>query len=89
MSGNSVDDLAGMVEHPLIRIDGYDDCVAGYCPSKECLVYDANKIIAKMIAEGCSEEDAAEYFDFNIECAYVGEHTPLFIYSLPPASEAE
>jgi hypothetical protein len=26
-----------------------------------------------------SEEEAWEYFSFNIECAYVGEKTPLYI----------
>jgi hypothetical protein len=26
-----------------------------------------------------SAEDARDYFEFNIECAYVGEQTPLFI----------
>jgi hypothetical protein len=26
-----------------------------------------------------SEEEAWEYFDFNIAGAYVGEHTPFFL----------
>ena len=26
-----------------------------------------------------SYEDAVEYFDFNVEQAYVGESTPMFI----------
>jgi hypothetical protein len=25
------------------------------------------------------QEDAIEYFDFNVSGAYVGEHTPVFI----------
>jgi hypothetical protein len=26
-----------------------------------------------------SEEEAWEYFSYNIECAYVGEKTPIYI----------
>jgi hypothetical protein len=25
-----------------------------------------------------SEEDAVEYFNFNVRCAYVGEKTPIW-----------
>jgi hypothetical protein len=27
-----------------------------------------------------SEEDAAEYFEYNTQGAFVGEHTPVFLY---------
>ena len=37
-------------------------------------------MIAKLMADGASEEEAAEHFEFNIECAYVGEHTPLYVW---------
>jgi hypothetical protein len=26
------------------------------------------------------EDEAIEFFEFNIECAYVGEYTPIFMY---------
>ena len=45
------------------------------------LVYSSNKIIrAFMDEDGMSEEEAIEYFDFNIEGAYVGEYTPIYMY---------
>ena len=75
-----IDALAQDVGLPLMRVDGYDDCVVGYCPSKQCLVYDGAKMIAKLMVDGASEEEAAEYFEFNIECAYVGEHTPMYVF---------
>ena len=28
-----------------------------------------------------TEEEAVEYFQFNVQGAYVGESTPIFIYS--------
>jgi len=27
-----------------------------------------------------SEDDAYEYFEYNTQGAYVGEHTPVFLY---------
>jgi len=33
-----------------------------------------------MNRDGMSYEEAIEYFDFNVTGAYVGEHTPMFIY---------
>jgi hypothetical protein len=87
--GMTIDELADTLEHPLMRVDGYDDCVVGYCASKECLVYDATKMIAKLMADGASEEEAAEHFEFNIECAYVGEHTPLYVWRFGAAEDSQ
>ena len=42
-------------------------------------VYDKHKIIQSLIRDGCSLDDAEEYFDFNIAGAWVGEYTPAFI----------
>ena len=33
-----------------------------------------------MQRDGMTEEEAVEFFDFNIECAYVGEFTPIYMY---------
>ena len=47
----------------------------------QAICYDANKCI-KLLAkyEGMSEDDAAEYFEYNTQGAFVGEHTPVFLY---------
>ena len=29
---------------------------------------------------GMTEEDAVEYFDYNVQGAWVGEGTPIFLY---------
>lgn len=44
-------------------------------------VYSRNLIIDKL-AEGMDDEEASEYFDFNVGGAYVGEQTPIFIDTL-------
>jgi len=59
----------------------YADCIIGedYYGSK--VVYDAEKVIkVLMTMDEMTEEEALEYFEFNIVGAYVGEETPLFIW---------
>ncbi len=47
----------------------------------QAICYDTNKCIKLLAKYGnMSEEDAAEYFDYNTQGAYVGEHTPVFLY---------
>ena len=43
------------------------------------IVYDRDKIVEKL-AEEMPMDDAREYFDFNIDSAYMGPGTPLFVY---------
>jgi hypothetical protein len=69
----------------ILKADGYDDCVLGGVLSENGvrprLVYDANKIIQKMIKDdGMPEEEAIEYFEFNTLGSYVGDGTPWFFY---------
>lgn len=41
--------------------------------------YDLAQVIAKYQADGMSEEEAWEYFDFNTLGAWMGETTPCFL----------
>lgn len=47
------------------------------------LVYSIDAIIGIYVDQGMDEAGAAEYVQFNILGAYVGPHTPLFIYTPP------
>jgi hypothetical protein len=65
----------------LLFADGFDDCIAGLTIGKEGLpvvIYSRDAVIDKL-AEEMSEDEAWEYFDFNIACAYVGPRTPQFL----------
>jgi hypothetical protein len=60
--------------------EGFDDCLAGF-DSKGRAIYFANEIIGTLVSrDDMSEEEALEFFDFNIECAYVGEFTPIYMW---------
>jgi hypothetical protein len=53
-------------DETLIVCDGFDDCVIGVSFETNRLIYSVDKMIAKLIAGGMSEDDAVEYFEFNI-----------------------
>jgi hypothetical protein len=43
------------------------------------VVYDTKKMVEILSAE-MSEEDAWEYLEYNVFCAYVGEGTPMYVH---------
>ena len=59
--------------------DGHDHAIMGYS-SDGRVVYSADQIIGGRMNQGMTNEEAVEYFHFNIEGAYVGEFTPIYMY---------
>jgi hypothetical protein len=60
-----------------IKADGFDDAIIGISTDGR-LVYSIDTII-KILMKDMSEDDAYEHFYFNIDGAYLGEQTPLYI----------
>lgn len=77
----------------LLLATGYDDCLLGIaerCGQPNVAAYDAQKIARSLMRQGMSEEEAWEFFYFNISGGYVGELTPVFIHKLcQPKRKAE
>ena len=61
-----------------LYLHGLDDAIAG---ASDCgkLIYDYKKIVSIYEKEGMTQEEAIEYFEFNIRGSYVGEHSPVFL----------
>ena len=60
--------------------DGFDESIIGI-DTKGRVTYSISKIIRTLInRDGMTEEEAREFFDFNIDGAHVGEYTPIYIY---------
>jgi len=68
----------------MLKADGFDSAIIGstYVNHEEVLVYSADECIRVLMDEGMSCEDAIEYFEYNVEGAYVGPLTPIFVWSI-------
>jgi len=71
-------------DEQFLSADGFEDCLMGVSydmrTSVYRLVYSRAKCIEVLITrDKMSKEEADEYFDFNVEGAYVGEKTPIFV----------
>lgn len=68
----------------LLVMDGHDNAIVGWCVADgtERLVYDSAVIRQNLVIQGMSWEEADEFYQFNIECAYLGPRTPLILQRL-------
>lgn len=70
------------MEDDTLKVDGFDDAIMGYagrCGMNDVLLYSTNKIIQILMErDGMTDEEAIEFFEFNIKGAYMGEGTPLY-----------
>jgi len=66
----------------LLFMDGYDNCIVGIVErfgQPPIVCYNKTKILEMLVMDGCSHEEAEEYFEFNQLGASVGDSTPCFI----------
>jgi len=61
-----------------LKADGFDDAVIGYDMNNDKLIYSYSKCI-EILKKEMSEEDAIDYFSYNVQGAYVGEKTPIYM----------
>tara|TARA_Y100001973_G_C5200104_1_gene336992 strand:+ start:1786 stop:2067 length:282 start_codon:yes stop_codon:yes gene_type:complete len=67
----------------LLTADGLDDAVIGVASDNSKVVYSADKVIGILKdRDGMTDEEALEYFEYNIAGAYVGPSTPLFVWDM-------
>jgi len=64
-------------EEELLMADGFDSAVIGIDEHSMRLIYSVALCIA-ILMEDMSQEDALEYFSYNVSGAYVGEKTPIW-----------
>jgi hypothetical protein len=70
----------------MLFADGFDEAIMGVVVASagngyhEQVLYDYQKCIDILVKrDGMTQDDAAEFLEFNTVGAYVGEHTPLFM----------
>jgi hypothetical protein len=63
----------------ILKADGFDDAIIGIEESSYRLIYSVSKCINILINnQGMTEDDAIEYFWYNVAGSYVGEKTPIW-----------
>ncbi len=67
-------------EEPLLFVEGHDNAILGLARqfNRTSVLYSKNKVI-KNLMKDMTEDEALEFFEFNIVGAYVGEATPTFL----------
>ena len=67
----------------MLRIDGLEDAFLGVAyrhgTDGPIAVYDRELCIIAIMRDGLSRDGAEEWFQYNVEGAWVGECTPIFL----------
>lgn len=79
-----VDDFAADNDVELLVMDGHDDAILGVGQrfTDYFVVYDFEKVIAKLMSDGMTRDEAVEFHAFNQVGAWVGPGTPVFVHGL-------
>lgn len=64
-------------DETFLKADGFDEAIIGVDETTMQLIYSVKKCI-EILMRDMSEEDALEYFSFNVSGSYVGEKTPIW-----------
>ena len=64
-------------DETFLKADGFDDAIIGVDESTMRLIYSVSKCIDILMID-MSEDDAMEYFNFNVSGSYVGDKTPIW-----------
>jgi len=60
-----------------LKADGFDEAIIGVDDGSMRLIYSVKKCV-EILSKEMLEEDALDYFYFNVNGAYMGEKTPIW-----------
>ena len=59
--------------------DGFDSAILGVDESSKKIIYSVKECLREIMAGGgATQEEAIEYFEFNVRGSYVGDKTPIW-----------
>ena len=70
----------------ILVMEEFEEALVGICTrfgQEPIAIYDREKIIELLVAQGEDEESAIEWFEFNIIGGWVGPYTPAFLTRCP------
>tara|TARA_R110000824_G_scaffold29901_2_gene99002 strand:+ start:54 stop:413 length:360 start_codon:yes stop_codon:yes gene_type:complete len=78
----AVREYLGAINPEAMMLDGLEGAIVGAMArfgQAPVALYSKRKCLDIFVAQGCSEEEAEEHFDFNVIGAWVGDGTPAFM----------
>ena len=69
-------EILAEMEGEFLVADGFDDAILGTV--NDIVIYSKTKCI-EILKQDMSEEEAIDYYYFNVVGSYVGEKTPMFV----------
>lgn len=64
-------------EDEFLKADGFDEAIIGIDEETMRLIYSVSKCI-DILKKDMEEEEAVEYFNFNVKGSYMGEKNPIW-----------
>jgi hypothetical protein len=67
-----------------VVFDGCDEAIVGYASRinlEPVVVYSYQLLVGAFIKQGMTEDEAIDWVDYNIVGSWVGERTPLILYT--------
>ena len=64
-------------DETFLKAEGFDEAIIGIDETTMRLIYSVSKCL-EILMRDMSEEDAKEYFNYNVSGSYVGEKTPIW-----------
>lgn len=64
-------------EKEFLTADGFDSAIIGVVDDK--IVYSVAQCLQILVEQGLNLNEAAEFFDYNVRGAYMGELTPIWV----------
>lgn len=71
-------------DEEIIKADGLDDAIIGIDENTLRLVYSYSKVI-EILKREMPEDDAIEWYYFNIQSSHVGGKTPIWVQDFKPS----
>ena len=64
-------------EEEILKADGFDEAIIGIDEEDMRLIYSSSKCI-DILKKDMNEEEAIEYFNYNVRSSYMGKKTPIW-----------
>jgi hypothetical protein len=72
-----IEQLAYDTDSPIIFFDYFEEAIIGVELEEMRVIYSVSKCL-EILNKEMSEEEADEYFEFNVRGSKMGTHTPIF-----------